>query len=111
MLRLRRGQAWPERISRRRPAGMGGHTMKRILAGLTAALLMLAGMTTAAEDYRIAEDNTDGFAALLIDLVDAYEAPSAEDAARLEGDLSAIRAVSEADYEIASAIAARSWPS
>ena len=79
--------------------------MKRIVSGLLAALLMLAGMARAAGLYRTEEGNADNFAALLTDLVKAYETPEETDADRIDADLQAVRAVSEADYEIAASIA------
>ena len=84
--------------------------MKRILAGLLAALLALAGVTAAAEGYRAAEDNAENLSALLTDLVNACTEASEEAVRKIDDDLAAVRAVSETDYEIASAIAAH-WKS
>ena len=79
--------------------------MKRQIALLLAVLLILAGASGMAEGYRIDEGNTEHFSALLNDLLSAYEAPSGDDAQRLEADLNAIRAVSESDGAIARSIA------
>ena len=51
------------------------------------------------------EDDAAAFAALLTDLVNAYETPSEGDGQRIEADLAAIRAVSEEDYLTARSIA------
>ncbi|MBQ6528805.1 MAG: hypothetical protein IJI38_09805, partial [Clostridia bacterium] len=49
--------------------------------------------------------NDGNLCALLEDLVTAYEEPSDQARLRIDADLSAIRAVSAADYAVASAIA------
>lgn len=79
--------------------------MKKLLSLLLAALLLAAGLSAMAEDYRIDEGNMDNFAAMLNDLLTAYEAPSGEDEQRIEADLEAIHAVSDSDGEIAQSIA------
>ena len=76
--------------------------MKRILAALLAAALMLIGSTALAEDCRVAEENAASFRALLEDL---RSVGNEEGRAAVQADLDAIRAVSEADYEIARRIA------
>lgn len=52
-----------------------------------------------------AEPNSANFAALLADLVSAYEGPSDADERTINADLEAIRAVDEADYAVAKAVA------
>ena len=78
--------------------------MKRIIAVLLATLVMLAG-TTALASLRVKKANAGNFAALLEDMLAAYEAPSGDGAQRMEVDLEAIRRVSEADYAVARSIA------
>ena len=79
--------------------------MKRIIATILIALLLLNGATALAESYRVASRNEKRFAALLTDLVKAYEAPSAGDGEVIDAHLAAIRAERASDGEIADAIA------
>ena len=79
--------------------------VKRMIVGLlTLALLMCGGMCLG-EGYSAAAGNDGNLCALLEDLVTAYEEPSDQARLRIDADLSAIRAVSAADYAVASAIA------
>ena len=78
---------------------------RRMRAALLSMLLIIGVNTAAADGYRVADGNRENAAALLTDLVRAYETPSADDASRIDADLEKIRACSEADYEIAAAIA------
>lgn len=79
--------------------------MKKWITLLLAILLAMAGLSSLAEEYHIDEGNMEYFSTLLTDLLSAYEAPSEDDAQRLEADLEAIRTVSESDGEIARSIA------
>lgn len=79
--------------------------MKKRIALLLAALLIMIGVSGMADDYRIDEENMENFATLLNDLLSSYEAPSGEDEQRIEADLEAICAVSDSDGEIAQSIA------
>ncbi len=78
--------------------------MKKILACLLAALLLLSCAAAQTAGFQIAEADQEHFAALLYDLLDARADPEAE--ARIDADLAAIRAVSEADSAVAESIAA-----
>ena len=75
-----------------------------MLAVLLAALLMPSA-GTAAGRYRIAKRNEADFRALISRLVSAYEQPSAEDAAAIDGTIAAIRRRSETDGALAEAVA------
>ena len=74
--------------------------IKKLLAGLLVVAMLLAGVACA-EAYAPAADNEGNLSALLEDLVSAYETPSADDEAKIDAELAAIGAVSEADREIA----------
>lgn len=78
--------------------------LKKTVA-LLVALALLMGAAALGEGYRVAEGNEQNFGNLLVALVRAYEHPSDGDAQAIEAVLEAIRAVSTADYEVASAIA------
>ena len=80
--------------------------MKRMLAVLLAALLLLSGTPALGGEYRASDANVQNLVKLLKDLVYAYERPLPEDGQTIDRDLEAIRGVNEADYEIAEAIAA-----
>lgn len=80
--------------------------MRRIVVAAMLVLLMLNGaLAKSAERQWISAASKPAFADLLTGLVSAYETPSENDAARIDAALDRIRQVSEADYEIASAIA------
>ena len=79
--------------------------MKRRIAALLGALLLIGCATVQAEGMQIKESNADHFGDLLINLLNAYETPSAEDALRIDAALEAIRAVDDGDYRIGAAIA------
>ena len=77
--------------------------MKIRIAVIFMIMALLAGCTHA-EGYSIAKQNAGQFGTLLIDLLHAYEKPSDGDAQAIDGALEKIRAVSEEDYALASAI-------
>lgn len=79
--------------------------MKRTIAVIAAMLALMLGAAALGEGYRVADGNDANFGALLTELVRAYEHPSDGDAQAIEAALEAIQSVSEADYEVASAIA------
>ena len=79
--------------------------MKKTIAALLVMMLVLTGALAGAERRRILPENKRRFANLLTALVNAYEQPSAGDDAAIDAELEAIAQASEADYEIASAIA------
>ena len=76
-----------------------------ILLFSAAVLLVLALTVKPQQQTPVSKENVDNFAALLTDLVSAYEAPSEQDGQTLTADLEAIRSVSRTDYETAKAIA------
>ena len=76
---------------------------KRILTLML--LMVITGSAALAEQQWIDAGNKTHFADLFYALVSAYETPSAEDDARIDSLIEAIRRVSEKDYEIADAIA------
>ena len=77
--------------------------IKRLAAAIL-ALALLLGTAALGEEYHIAEGNDVNLGELLIDLLHAYEKPSDGDAQAIDGALEKIRAVSEEDYALASAI-------
>ncbi len=77
--------------------------IKRLAATLL-ALALLLGAAALGEEYHIAEGNDMNLGTLLIHLLHAYEKPSDGDAQAIDDALSKIRAVSEADYDLAFAI-------
>lgn len=79
--------------------------MKKIIAAALLVMLVMTGTLAEAERHRILPENKRHFAKLLTALVNAYEQPSAGDDTEIDAELEAIAQASEADYEIASAIA------
>ena len=89
---------------KRRIAASNAALKAAMLAALLFAVLLM-GMTAAAEGYRPAAGNEKNLGKLLVDLVNAYEKPRADDGARIDADLEAVRSVNGTDYDVASAIA------
>ena len=80
--------------------------MKKIIVMILLMALMLCGMSAVSEHNWIDPENRGNFSKLLDTLVNAYERPSDQDNAVIDGALDAIRQVSDSDYEVARAIAA-----
>jgi hypothetical protein len=77
-----------------------------VLAAAMAALLLLTGLGRRPTPRPVvSEANERNFAALLTDLVRAWEIPSAQNTAQIEDDLEAIKAVDRREYAMAREIA------
>ena len=80
---------------------------KRTAALLLCAVLTITLFTGASSGSPVVKADFDNFAALLTDLVNETEAPSAGGTEKIEADLKAIRAVSWKDHALARAVADR----
>lgn len=81
-----------------------GTRMRRLFVGLLTVAALLNGIAFASA-YQPQAGNEANLTTLLEDLVRAYETPSTNDEAMIHVDLEAIRAIDEADYEIAVSVA------
>ncbi|MBO4368108.1 MAG: YdcF family protein [Clostridia bacterium] len=78
--------------------------MKKRWIALLLVFLMLSAFAAKAEGYMPAVGNTDNFSQLLSRLFSAYTSPAEDDAEVIAALLEEIRAVEEADYEVASSV-------